>query len=204
MRLSPLHRVGLVGSTHPFARRMTAGAARAATTAGIPLLRLQRPAWAPRPDDDWHRVDTVAQAARVADGLGRRLLVTTGRQEASAFADVAAWCLLRSIEPPAEPLPRHHEILLARGPFTLDSERALLHERRIDVLVTKNSGGADTVAKLHAARELGLPVVMVARPSAPSGAAIVATVPEPRAAAVHALRWARGNVSPQPDADGAG
>ncbi len=87
------------------------------------------------------------------------------------------WFLLRAVDPPPPPLPARHHLVLARGPFTADAERALLREHRIDVLVARDSGGELTAAKLVAARELGLPVVLLARPPAPD-APVVATVEE--------------------------
>lgn len=172
----------VVDATHPFAATMTTHAAAACADADIPLVRLDRPGWVPRAGDIRHDVDDLAQAAERADALGSRLLVTTGRQGASAFAGVAAWCLMRSIEPPVPPLPARHEVLLARGPFTLDGERALMREKRIDVLVTKDSGGDDTAAKLDAARELGLPVVVVRRPPPPPMRPGDVVVPDPAGA----------------------
>ena len=104
------------------------------------------------------------------------MFLTIGRQGVSAFADNPQWFLIRAIDPPDGPLPRRHELLLRRGPFDLPTERALLAEHRIDVVVSKNSGGALTVAKLDAAREAGLPVVMIERP--PVGGHTVSTVAE--------------------------
>src|SRR5690606_12050093 len=94
---------------------------------------------------------------------------------------VDAWCLLRAVDPPPPPLPRRHHLVLARGPFTTDGERALLREHRIEALVARDSGGELTAAKLVAARELGLPVVLIDRPPAPP-APSVTSVPE-------ALEW---------------
>ena len=109
--------------------------------------------------------------------LGNRHFLTIGRQGVSSFADVrGAWFLVRSIDPPDEPTPPQMELLLDRGPYTLDSEIALMRGRRIDTVITKNSGGAATAAKLIAARELGLPVVMVQRPTTPGGVPEVADV----------------------------
>lgn len=169
----------VIDATHPFAAEMTHNAAKACEIVGVPLVRVDRPAWKPRAGDRWHETDTVAEAARLADSIGTRLFVTTGRQEAQAFAGVRAWCLLRSVDPPEPPLPARHEILLARGPFVVPEEIALMADRRIDCLVTKNSGGGATVAKMSAARELGLPVVIVRRPPLPPG---LQCVPDPEGA----------------------
>lgn len=110
-------------------------------------------------------------------GLGRRVFLTTGRMELAAFAHLTALhFVVRSVELPEPPLPPHTEVLLARGPFTVADESALLQEHRIDVLVTKDSGAAATSAKLTAARELALPVVVVRRPALPDGVTAVPDV----------------------------
>ena len=166
----------LVDATHPFAARMSHHAAAAAASTGVPLLVLRRPGWTATAGDDWHRVPDLPRAAALLPHLGRRVFLTTGRQGIAAFAEVDAWFLARSVEPPAAPMPRRLEVLLDRGPFTPDGERRLLAEHRIDVLVTKDSGGPD--AKLVAARERGIPVVMVDRPPVPPAAATVTTAAE--------------------------
>jgi precorrin-6A/cobalt-precorrin-6A reductase len=156
----------VVDATHPFAATMTAHAVAASVRVGVPLLVLRRAGWAEQPGDVWHRVADLATAADLVPGLGERVFLTTGRQSIAAFAGIdACWFLARSVEPPAPPLPRRVEVLLDRGPFTVEGERALLAEHRINVLVTKDSGGS--TAKLDAARERGLPVVLVDRPPLP-------------------------------------
>jgi precorrin-6A/cobalt-precorrin-6A reductase len=168
----------VVDATHPFARDISRSAARACVSAGIPLTRLERPGWTERPGDHWQRVDDIAGAAAAVPGRGERVLLTTGRLEVAAFAGVSeAWFLIRCITPPDPPLPPRHEALLDRGPYTVEAELELLDRRRIDLLVTKDSGGEDTAAKLDAARERGLPVVMVRRPEGPD-VPTVHTVPE--------------------------
>ncbi|WRZ89171.1 cobalt-precorrin-6A reductase [Streptomyces sp. NBC_01007] len=169
------HRVdAVVDATHPFASGITANAARAAAATGIPAVVLRRPGWRPGPGDRWHRVDSLAEAAALLPELGRRAFLTTGRLGLAAFADLARIHLLvRSVEAPEPPLPPDTEVLLARGPFTVDDEKSLLRGHRIDVLVTKDSGGAATVAKLTAARDLGLPVVVVRRPPLPKDVSAV-------------------------------
>ncbi|WP_406724161.1 cobalt-precorrin-6A reductase [Streptomyces sp. GD-15H] len=158
----------LVDATHPFAERITANAARAATATGVPLVVLRRPGWQPGPGDRWHPAPSLDAAAELLPRLGQRAFLTTGRLGLAAFARLTRLHFtLRSVEPPEPPVPPHMRVLLARGPFTVADETALLREHRIDVLVTKDSGGSATSAKLTAARDLGLPVVVVRRPPLP-------------------------------------
>ncbi|MFF1516531.1 cobalt-precorrin-6A reductase [Streptomyces sp. NPDC058305] len=173
------HRVDvLVDATHPFASGITANAARAATATGVPAVVLRRPGWQAGPGDRWHEAGSLTEAAALLPGLGRRVFLTTGRLSLAAFAHLSGpHFLVRSVEAPDPPLPPDTEVLLARGPFTLDDERALLLRHRIDLLVTKDSGGAATSAKLTAARDLALPVVVVRRPPLPDGVSAVADVP---------------------------
>ncbi|WP_448642209.1 cobalt-precorrin-6A reductase [Geodermatophilus sp. URMC 63] len=170
----------VVDATHPFAARITANAAAAAARTGIPLLRLQRPGWTPGSGDRWTYVDSLAAAADAVRDAGT-VLLTTGRQGVGAFAGLTGRVVVRCIDPPEEPLPAGAVLLLARGPFTVADEVALMRGHGVDVVVTKDSGGAMTEAKLVAARQLGLPVVLVRRPPLPSGAEVAATVAEARA-----------------------
>ncbi|MER7489840.1 cobalt-precorrin-6A reductase [Streptomyces sp. NPDC126497] len=168
----------VVDATHPFARAITANAARAAAATGLPLVVLRRPGWQPGPGDDWHPVPSLDAAAELLPRLGRRVLLTTGRLGLAAFAHLTDLrFVVRSVEPPEPPTPPHTHVLLARGPFTVAGETALLREHRVDVLVTKDSGGAATAAKLTAARALALPVVVVRRPPLPDGVTAVDDVP---------------------------
>lgn len=168
----------LVDATHPFAERMSFNAARAAALSGVPLLALRRPGWAPGPGDDWTFAADLEGAAARLPGLGRRVFLTTGRTGLHAFAHLAEpWFLVRSVDPPAAPVPPRLEVLLARGPFTLDDERELLARHRIDLLVTKDSGGSATAPKLTAAREAGIPVLVVSRPPVPAGIPLAESVP---------------------------
>jgi precorrin-6A/cobalt-precorrin-6A reductase len=168
----------VVDATHPFAAQISAVAEAACAERAVPLLRLERPPWREEPGDRWHRVDDLPGAAAAVAGLGRRVLLTTGREGLAAFADPGdLWFLIRTITPPAPPLPPRHELLLARGPFTEAGELALLDRHGIDVLVTKDSGGTSGRAKLAAARARGLPVVVVRRPP-PGAAPAVETVAE--------------------------
>ncbi|GAA4901282.1 precorrin-6A/cobalt-precorrin-6A reductase [Actinomycetospora succinea] len=165
----------LVDATHPFAATMTEHAAAAAARTETPLLVLRRPGWTAGPGDRWTRVGSLADAAR-AIPADARVLLATGRQGVEAFVDVDAWFLVRAIEAP-DVLPARAELVLARGPFALDDERALLDRHGITVVVAKDSGGA-TEAKLVAARERSLPVLLVDRPPLPDGVATVASVDE--------------------------
>jgi len=176
----------VIDATHPFAERISASAAAACAGAAVPLLRLERPGWSERPGDRWTWVDDLDSAAQAMSALGERAFLTTGRQGLGAFATTEAWCLIRCVDPPGPPLPARHEVILDRGPYALASERELLDRHRIDVVVTKDSGGTHTVAKLDAARQRGLPVILVRRPARPSDIDAVATVDAALAWVAHA------------------
>ncbi|MEU9913982.1 cobalt-precorrin-6A reductase [Streptomyces sp. NPDC051001] len=166
----------LVDATHPFAEAMTENAARAAAATGVPAVVLRRPGWRPGPGDRWYPVGSLAEAAGLLPLLGPRVFLTTGRLGLAAFAHLTELhFVVRSVELPEPPMPPRTEVLLARGPFTVDDESALLSTLCVDVLVTKDSGGAATAAKLTAARRLALPVVVVRRPPLPAG---LETVPD--------------------------
>lgn len=178
----------ILDATHPFAARISASAVEAAAVSDRPLLRLERPAWDEREGDHWKRVADLDEAARALPGLGERVFLTSGRQGLGAFARLdSLWFLIRCVDPPTGAVPVRHELLLARGPYTTEGERELFERHRIDVLVTKNSGGSLTQPKLDVARERGVPVVMVDRPSRPA-AATVHSIDE-------AVAWARSRAS---------
>ncbi|MGG7572761.1 cobalt-precorrin-6A reductase [Streptomyces sirii] len=183
----------LIDATHPFAGTISHHAALAAVTAHVPLLALRRPGWVPGPGDTWHQVTSLADAAAALPALGTRVFLTTGRMGLSSFAHLTdPWFLVRSVDPPEPPHPPRMTVLLDRGPFTLDGERELLRTHRIDVLVTKDSGAAATAPKLTAAREAGIPVVLVRRPPTPQG---VPETPTPQGAAT----WLRSLFPDLPD-----
>ena len=166
----------VIDATHPFAATISWNAA-AATASHVPLLALRRTAWVPGEGDRWHDATSLEDAALMLPELGRRHFLTIGRQGVSSFADVVdAWFLVRAVDPPEEPTPPQMELLLDRGPYSLDAEIALMRGRRVGTVITKNSGGEATSAKLAGARELGLPVVMVRRPATPGGVPEVADV----------------------------
>ncbi|HEY2041662.1 MAG TPA: cobalt-precorrin-6A reductase [Jatrophihabitans sp.] len=156
----------LVDATHPFAVTMSRTAAEVSCELGLPMLVLTRPGWSAQPGDRWLRVPTLTAAAEALADLGKRVLLTTGRNDLAPFRALEShWFLIRTVDPPApEDLPARSEVLLARGPFAVAAEIALMESRQIDVLVTKDSGGDATSAKLEAARQLAIPVVMVDRP----------------------------------------
>jgi precorrin-6A/cobalt-precorrin-6A reductase len=179
----------VVDATHPFAAVMPFNAAEACRRSGVPLVKLCRPAWTPVPGDRWTGVpDLDAAASTLVVGGARRVFLTTGRQELDPFRALRGIVfLVRSIEPPDLTGFESATALLARGPFAVDAERTLLREYSIDTLVTKNSGGSATSAKLEAARELGIAVVMVERPSRPAVACVDSVAA--------AVRWATERLS---------
>jgi precorrin-6A/cobalt-precorrin-6A reductase len=177
----------LVVATHPFAAQIRQNAVTAARRTKIPLLMIERPAWREQKSDRWTEVADMVQAAAALGRGPRRVLLTIGRKDLAPFA-AAPWhdYVIRSVDaPPPEILPRA-KIIAARGPFTLEDDRRLLHEERIEVIVTKNSGGTATQSKLLAAREIRIPVIMVARPPWPDVTGLdAARVTD----AAGALRW---------------
>lgn len=166
------HRIDLlIDATHPFAAHISFHAATAAQACGLPHLLLVRPPWAPVEGDRWITVDSIAAAVAVLPRVAQRAFLTTGRQDLAAFAPLTdLWFLMRMIDPPTPDTPvPPGTLLLQRGPFTLADERELLHTYAIGTMVSKNSGGDATYAKMIAAREAGLPVVMIQRPPVPAG-----------------------------------
>jgi precorrin-6A/cobalt-precorrin-6A reductase len=159
----------LIDATHPYAAQISANAAQAARVAGVPILALRRPGWEPVEGDRWTEVITSGDAARALGLAPRRVFLALGRQEVAAFeAAPQHHYLVRSVDAiePKLAVP-DASYLLARGPFREAEERALLEKQRIDVVVSKNSGGEATYGKIAAARALGLEVVMIQRPVLP-------------------------------------
>ena len=156
----------IVDATPPFADRMSRNAREAAERTGIPRLLLWRPPWPRHPLDRWVEVEGIEAAAQALRHLGPRVWLTVGGSELAPFAAMAdRWFLVRVIDAARQPLPFADGTMIeGRGPFSLENERALIRHHRIDTIVSKASGGPATYAKIEAAREADLPVVMVRRP----------------------------------------
>lgn len=163
----------VIDATHPFAAAISAHAADACARTGVPRLALVRPPWRLEPGAAWREVDDLKSAAAALANNANRAFLTTGRGGLEAFAAVPeVWFLVRLMEAPEKPLPLpDHQVIVQRPPFTVDSEIALMREHRVDTLVAKNSGGI-TEAKIAAARDLGVRVVLIRRPPPPPGDAV--------------------------------
>jgi precorrin-6A/cobalt-precorrin-6A reductase len=155
----------VIDATHPFAARISASAESACSQLGLPLISCSRVPWAKQEADLWHvAADAPSAAAYVAQNPGR-VFLAIGRQQLGVFAECSsAWFLVRAIDPPDASLPANTKLILERGPFPLEDELQLLRDHAIDYIVSKNSGGLATYAKIEAARLLGIPVVMIERP----------------------------------------
>lgn len=173
----------VIDATHPFAAQISANAVAACVRAGVPLGSLIRPPWRPEPGDRWTNVPDAASAAEALGATPRRVFLTVGRLELAAFAAAPQHVyLVRAIdEPDGAVMPPNATLIRARGPFDVESETRLIQGEAIDVVVSKNSGGEHTYAKIAAARRLGLRVVMIERPQKPAGI--------PLADAAAALSW---------------
>jgi len=145
---------------------MSENARRAAAETSVPLVRLTRAGWRPEPGDDWREVADLAEAATALGATPRRVFLTIGRLGLSAFAAAPGHhYLVRVIDPvgPDHGLP-DATFIAARGPFAAEDEVRLMRAHGIEVLVTKNSGGAAAAPKLAAARALRIPVILTRRP----------------------------------------
>lgn len=156
----------VIDATHPFAAQMSRHAAAASSAEAIPLVIFTRPGWDRQAGDDWTDVESFEDAVAALGQEPRRVFLTQGRLHLGAFRAAPQHVyVVRSIDAPAEisALPRRR-LILARGPFNLDDEIALMREEAIEILVSKNSGGDATYAKIEGARRLGVRVVMLKRP----------------------------------------
>ncbi|WP_299153318.1 cobalt-precorrin-6A reductase [uncultured Tateyamaria sp.] len=157
----------VVDATHPFAAQMSGNAVAACAQAGVPLAALTRAAWTAQAGDRWTHVPDIAGAVATLDQPARRVMLAVGRMHLADFApNPQHFYLLRLVDAPKAlpPLPDHH-VLVSRGPFTAEDDRALMQVHDIDLVVSKNAGGTGAYAKIAAARDLGLPVLMIDRPA---------------------------------------
>jgi precorrin-6A/cobalt-precorrin-6A reductase len=169
------HRIDrLIDATHPFAAEISRAARLAAERAGVKRLLLLRPRWKRHPLDRWIEVDSTEAAAALVGRIGGCALLTVGAGTAAAFGRVDGMrFVVRLVDPPREQLPlRDYHVVCGRGPFSVQQEHLLLRRYEVDVLVCKASGGAATEAKLIAAREAGIPVIMIRRPRREPGEAV--------------------------------
>ena len=175
----------VVDATHPFAVQISRHAALACD--GVQLLRLERPAWVKQVGDHWIDVADVSRAV-AALPYGANVFCTIGRKEVGAIVERSDLSgVARMIEPPPTPPTERWKLLLQRPPFSLASEIALMRENEITHVVSKNAGGGETENKIAAARQLGIPVVMIARPTKP----VVAGFSSPQDIADHISKLGR-------------
>lgn len=167
------HRVThVVDATHPFAAQMSSNAVIACAAQDVPLIALTRAPWTAQAGDNWTHVSDIAGAVRTLDRAAARVMLAVGRMHLNDFSpNPQHFYLLRLVDPPGRlpPFPEHH-VLVSRGPFTMEDDLALMRDHKIDLVVSKNAGGTGAYAKIEAARELRLPVVMIDRPAIPDRA----------------------------------
>ena len=158
----------VIDATHPFAAQMSSNAVAACAATGTPLIALERAPWMPGEGDRWTHVADIQAAVAALAGPPQRVFLAIGRQHIDAFAAQPQHrYLLRLVDDPTGPLPFPAEVVVARGPFDVAGDTALMRDHGTDVIVAKNAGGKGAVAKIAAARALGLPVVMIDRPVIP-------------------------------------
>lgn len=158
----------VVDATHPFAARISANARAACAAEGVPLIAFERPAWRAGPGDRWMHVADPAAAAAALPPEPTTVFLAIGKQGLAPFAARLGYrYLLRLVDPPESPPLAGAAVVIARGPFTVAGDLALMRAHRVGLVVAKNSGGAGAEAKLIAARDLGLPVIMIDRPASP-------------------------------------
>ena len=176
----------VIDATHPYATAISQNIAQACHAVAMPCIQYHRPAWEKTDKDNWISVKSITEAAKILPDIGTRALIASGAKNLHAFEGLAkTWLLVRTVDAPRDPFDLEYgEWLFARGPFSVDGETELLERYEIDVIVCKNSGGDATFAKIEAARNLGIPVIMIERPGgepviqAPTRADIIKTVRE--------------------------
>lgn len=178
----------VIDATHPYAAQISRNAARAADLSGVPLIALRRAAWEEDEGDRWTVVDGVLAAVAALGEKPKRVMLALGRLEVQVFSTAPFHSyLIRSVDPVEPPLDVPDvTYALGRGPFDEAGERALLTGHGIEIIVSKNSGGTATYAKIAAARALGIDVVMIGRPELPDVPS-ADTVEEAEAMVAHAL-----------------
>lgn len=167
--LRTAHITHVVDATHPFAAQMSRNAHDACTATGLPLVRLERPAWEAQNGDDWLHVPDIESVCDALPYIPSRVFLAIGRMHVDLLLrQPQHHYLLRLVDEPTDPiaLPKH-SVVVARGPFDVAGDTALLRKHRIDCIVAKNAGGAGAAAKITAARQLGLTVIMIDRPTLP-------------------------------------
>ncbi|MGY2845048.1 precorrin-6A/cobalt-precorrin-6A reductase [Bradyrhizobium sp. USDA 4509] len=167
-----LHREAIthvVDATHPFAAEMSRNAIAACAQTATPLLALERAPWDKAAGDRWIEVADVVSAAAALPDSRASVFLAIGRQHVAPFgARPQHAYTLRFVDPPEQALPLPDaDVIVSRGPFTLEGELAMMRTRRIEWIVARNSGGTGARAKIDAARVLGLPVIMITRPLLP-------------------------------------
>lgn len=158
----------VIDATHPFAAGMSRNAVTACTESGTPLIAIERAPWVKTPEDIWIEVEDIAGAVAALQEKPARVFLAIGRQHIAPFgAKPQHAYTLRFVDPPEGALPFAADVIVSRGPFTLDSELEMIQARGIEWIVARNSGGDGARAKVDAARALGLPVIMLSRPQLP-------------------------------------
>lgn len=176
----------VIDATHPFAAQMSRNAVAACANLGLPLIALERAPWRAEPGDTWTRVPDIPAAVAALPASPTRVFLAIGRQSLAPFAAQTQHSyLLRLVDPPQGELPlAGATVVVDRGPFTVENDLALMRREGVDLVVAKNAGGSGAVAKITAARSLGLPVIMIDRPAVPPRRTVSA--PE------DVLRWLHG------------
>jgi precorrin-6A/cobalt-precorrin-6A reductase len=159
---------GLIDATHPFADTISENAAAAACQTHVRFVALQRPSWTAVAGDRWTEVSNVSEAVDAIGETSRAVFIALGRNELAAFVTAPQHrYLIRSVDPVDPPLPLPSvTYITARGPFSEAADRDLMTAHGIEVVISKNSGGAAAYGKIAAARTLGIAVIMLRRPSA--------------------------------------